>query len=144
MRTNVVFRYPAEFVPLSFDDGVVATAGAQWFLTLLSRLSGVVIDGEMCQEDWGVVVFVRRCQTKFWIGLSAWSDGEGAWLAHFHHGSFPWLKKFSSSGREELRNLLVDFHHMLVNEPTVSDIVWHQESQMTRPNPESFDSPVEN
>src|SRR5262249_12351962 len=112
MRTNVTFRYPAEFVPLSDQDGILAVSGAQWFAALLARVPGLAIDNELCQEDWGVVVFARRNQKKFWIGLSFWDVG-GEWLAHFHHGSFPWLQWFSSSGNDELKRLLADVHAML-------------------------------
>src|SRR6516162_6681702 len=102
MRTNVTFRHPAEFVPLSVEDGILAVSGAQWFAALLRRIRGLEIDEDLCQEDWGVVFFARRNQKKFWIGLSAW-DSEGAWLAHFHHGSFARLQRFSSSGKKELK-----------------------------------------
>ena len=91
MRTNVTFRHPAEFVPLSEDDGILAVSGANWFGALLGRVPGLVIDDNACQEDWGVVFFVRHNQVKFWIGLSAW-DETGKWLAHFHYGSFAWLR----------------------------------------------------
>jgi len=45
------------------------------------------IDPNLCQEDWGVGVFARRNQMKFWIGLSVW-DSPSTWVAHFHHGLF--------------------------------------------------------
>jgi hypothetical protein len=30
------------------------------------------IEEDLCQEDWGVVLFARRKRKKFWIGLNAW------------------------------------------------------------------------
>src|SRR5262245_37808392 len=45
------------------------------------------------------------------VGLS-----EGAWFAHFHHGSFTWFQRFSSSGKNELERLLVDVHNVLGDE----------------------------
>lgn len=134
MRTNVTFRHPAEFVPLSDDDGILAVSGAQWFAALLRRVPDLEIDEELCQEDWGLVYFARRNQKKFWIGLSAW-DSDGAWLAHFHHGSFAWLQRFSSSGKNELKRLLADVHEVLASEPAISEIAWHEETKMSKPQP---------
>jgi hypothetical protein len=141
MRTNVTFRHPAEFVPLSDQDGILAVSGAQWFVTLLRRVAGLEIGEALCQEDWGVVIFARRKQRTFWIGLSAW-DSEGAWLAHFHHGSFAWLQWFSSSGKNELKCLLADVHEVLANEPAISEIAWYEESEMSKPGPVGFPTPV--
>jgi hypothetical protein len=142
MRTNVTFRHPAEFVGLSEHDGILAVSGAQWFSALLGRVPGLQIDEDLCQEDWGVVFFARRNQKKFWIGLSAW-DAEGAWLAHLHHGSFAWLQWFSSSSQNELKRLLTDVHGVLASDPAITDIAWHEESEMSKPKPAGFPTPVE-
>ncbi len=143
MRTNVTFRHPAEFVGDSEDgSGVLAVRGAHWFAALLRRVPGLQIDEDLCQEDWGVVFFARRNQKKFWIGLSAW-DAEGAWLAHFHHGSFAWFQWFSSSGNDGLKCLLANVHNVLASEPAVSDIAWHEESEMSKPIPVGFPAPVD-
>jgi hypothetical protein len=118
MRANVTFRHPAEFVGDEDDGGgVLAVRGAEWFAALLRRVPGLELDDDFCQEDWGVVFFARRKQKKFWIGLSGW-DVEGAWLAHFHHGSFAWLQRFSSTGKSELKRLLVDVHDVLAPRAT--------------------------
>ena len=143
MRTYVTFRHPAEFVGDSEDGGgVLAVSGAHWFAALLGRVPGLQIDEDLCQEDWGVVFFARRHQKKFWIGLSAW-DSEGAWVAHFHHGSFAWLQRFSSPGKNELRRLLADLHDVLASEPAITEIAWHEESEMSKPEPAAFPTPVE-
>src|SRR5689334_22419672 len=76
VRINVTFRYPAEFVPLSDEDGILAVPGAEWFVKLLRRVPGLELDEQLCQEDWGVVIFGRRAAKKFWIGLSLRPDGE--------------------------------------------------------------------
>jgi hypothetical protein len=65
MRTHVTFRHPAEFVPISDEDGILAVSGAQWFAELLRGVSGLQIEEELCQEDWGVVLFARRNRKKF-------------------------------------------------------------------------------
>jgi hypothetical protein len=141
MRTYVTFRHPAEFVGDSEDGaGVLAVSGAHWFGTLLQRVSGLQIDEDPCQEDWGVVFFARRDQKKFWIGLSA-RDDEGAWVAHFHHGPFAWLQSFSSSGKNELECLLIDVHTVLTSESTITAIAWHEESEMSKPQRIGFSSP---
>jgi hypothetical protein len=139
MRTNVTFRHPAEFVPLSDEDGILAVGGAQWFAALLRRVPALELDDDLCQEDWGVVFFARRNQKKFWIGLSAW-DAEGA---HFHHGSGAWLQWFRSSGKNELKQLLADVHSVLASEAAISDIAWHEASEMSKPQPVGFPTPVE-
>jgi hypothetical protein len=142
MRTNVTFRHPAAFVPLEEGNDVLAVAGAEWFAALLQRVPGLQRDGDLCQEDWGVVVFVRREEKSFWVGLSPW-EGENTWLAHFHHGSFAWLQWFSAAGTNALRRLVSDVHAVLANEPTVSDIVWYEESQIRKAEPIGFPTPVD-
>ena len=142
MRTNVSFRHPAEFLSVSDEDGILAVAGAQWFVSLLRRVPGLQINEELCQEDWGVVIFARRDQKKFWIGLTMWPDGEHAWLAHCHHGSSAWMQRISSSGKRELRRLVSNVHSVLSSEPAVTDIIWYEESQMRKPQPDGFTTPV--
>ena len=143
MRTNVSFRHPAEFVAVSDEDGILAVRGAQWFVSLLRHVPDLQIDEELYQEDWGVVIFARRAQKKFWIGLSMWPDGEHSWLAHCHHGSSAWLQWMSSSGKSELQRLVSDVHSVLASEPAVSNIVWYDESQMRKAQPDGFTTPVE-
>jgi hypothetical protein len=142
MRTNVTFRHPAEFVPLSDEDGVLAVSGALWFVTLLQDVAGLQIDDDSCQEDWGVVIFARRNGRRFWIGLSAW-DAANTWLAQFHHGPFAWLQRFGSSGKGEFRRLLCNVHAVLNEDPAVSDVAWYAESEMSKAEPAGFRTPVE-
>ena len=141
-RTNVTFRHPAEFVP--YGDGVLAVSGAQWFAALLLRVPGLEIRDNLCQEDWGVVVFARRNRNEFRIGLSAWYAEketspvweEGWWLAHFHHGLWvpwrwaSWCQRLSSSGTNEFKRLLTDVHEVLESEATISDIAWHKDGDL--------------
>lgn len=141
MCNNVSFRHPAEFARLSSEDGILAVEGADWFIELLQRVQNLEIDPNLCQEDWGVVVFARRNNKKFWIGLSMWPEGEHAWLAHFHHASFSWIQKFSASGKAELDCLVAEFHNVLANQACVSEIAWHLESEMRLANPRTFSAP---
>jgi hypothetical protein len=142
MRTNVTFRHPAEFVGDHEDGaGILSVNGAQWFAELLRRIPDLHVEHDLCQEDWGVVVFVRRNQKAFWIGLSFWD--EGSWLAHVHHGSFAWLQWFSSAGTKELKQLLTDFHDVLSRESLVSAVAWYDEREMRRSNPTSYPTPVD-
>ncbi len=142
MRTNVTFQHPAEFVQVSDEDGVLAVEGAQWSVSLLRRIPDLQVRGELCQEDWGVVVFAERNRQKFWIGLSMWPDGEQAWLAHFHQASFAWLQRLGASGKSGLQRLVSDVHSVLKNEPAVSRIVWYEQSQLTKLQPDGFATPV--
>jgi hypothetical protein len=141
MRTNVIFRHPAEYLPRSEEDGILAAGGAQWFATILRRVPGLEIDADLCQEDWGVVLLARRNGKKFWIGLSAW-DAEGAWLAHFHHGSLAWFQRFSSSGESALKRLLADVDKVLACEAAISDIVWHDQFEVFDSQPPDCPAPV--
>lgn len=143
MLTNVTFQYPVEFLPVSEADGIMSVKGAGWFVSLLQRVADMWIDERLCQEDWGVVAFVRRNGKKFWIGLSMWPEGENAWLAHVHHGSFSWLQRLSRSGNQELQRLISDLHDVLASDPLVTTIVWYREGEMTHPEPRGFPSPVE-
>jgi hypothetical protein len=101
------------------------------------------VNDDLCQEDWGVVVFVRRESKRFCIGLSAWRDGERAWLAQVRHGSFAWLQRFGRSGKTELDRLVSDLHEMLASDPAVSAITWYHESEMSKPDSNGSANPAE-
>jgi hypothetical protein len=141
MRNNVSFRHPAKFVPLSDEEGILSVGGADWFVALLRRVDSLSVERELCQEDWGVVVFTERAGKRFWIGLSLWPEGEQAWLAHFHHGSLVWLQRWSTAGKRELERLISDFHSVLAREPAVRDIAWYHESDMRRAHAPSSATP---
>jgi hypothetical protein len=142
MRTHVTFRHPAEFVGDEDDGGgILVVSGARWFADLLKRVPRLELDENLCQEDWGVVFRARHDKKTFWIGLSAWN--EGAWLAHFHHGSFAWLRSFSSAASNQLKHLLADVHDALASEPAISQIAWHEESELSKRKPMGFPTPVD-
>ena len=141
MRTSVAFKYPAEFVPLSDEDGILAVSGAEWFVSLLRRVDGLSVQTELCQEDWGVVVFAERAGQRFWIGLSEWPDDEPAWHAHIHHDSFAFLQRWSAAGKRELERSASDIHSVLASEPKVRDIAWYHESDMNRAHAPSSATP---
>lgn len=141
MRTNVSFEHPAEFVPVSGEDGVLAVAGAKWFLALLSRIPGLSANAELCQEDWGVVIFAERNKKRFWVGLSMWPESDHAWLAHLHHGSSAWLQRFSSSGKSEFAQVALELHKVLKSEPSVSAVSWYREGDMTKAKPNGASTP---
>jgi hypothetical protein len=140
VRTNVSFRHPAEFVSLAESNNILAVDGACWFVTLLHRVPGLEIDENLCQEDWGTVIFAKRNGKAFWLGLSAWTD-EGFWLAHIHHGSFAWLQAISPTGKKEMNRLVTDIYAVLTSEAAVSDIAWYEEKEMRKAEPESFPTP---
>jgi hypothetical protein len=144
MRKSVSFTYPAKCPSLSYEnayDGILAVDDAQWFVSLLRRVPGLQIDGKLCQEDWGVVVFVERSRKRFWIGLSPWTDSND-WQVHAHHGSFAWLQRFSSSGNAELKRLVSDLHDVLAVDPLVSAIHWYEEREMSKADPRVFPTPT--
>ena len=128
MRTNVTFRHPAEFMPVSEDEGILAVDGAAWFVETLRRIDRLVIDTALIQEDWGVVIFVGRGNCRFWIGLNFWD--EGAWLAHVHHRSFAWFQRLSARGGRELERLALDLHTALESGELVQGVTWHLEAEL--------------
>jgi hypothetical protein len=142
MRTNDTFRRPADFVPLSDEDGILAIGGAMWFATLLREIPDLEIDADPLQEDWGVVFYAQRHRKKFWIGLSAW-DFEDIWLAHFHHDSLAWLQRRTSSGKSALARLLTDVHEQLLSDAEISEIAWYEERELDKPQPAGFSVPVD-
>ena len=139
MRTHVTFRHPADFTPFSDEDGILAVNGAEWFTAILRRVPNLQIDNDLCQEDWGVVVFVRRNADRFWIGLSYWDDG--VWLAHVHQNSSLLRRWFSRSEPAQMSCLQHDIHRALVRDDAVSDVTWYEEKKIDEPNATGFAQP---
>lgn len=134
MRNNVSFLYPEEFEPVSDEDGILSTQGAKWFVALLQQIADIQVETELCQEDWGVVIFVRRNQKRFWIGLGM-CESDYAWLAHVHHHSFALYQRLSRSGNDELERLIKDLNDVLTADPKVSCVQWYREKDMNSCNP---------
>jgi hypothetical protein len=139
MRTNVTFLHPAEFTPVSEDDGILATAGATWFVEVLRRIPGLKVGDSLIQEDWGVVAKASRNECRFWIGLCLWPEGESAWLAHVHHSAL--LQRFTPKGKAALLSLARDLRAALESDPLVQDVVWYRESDMSKPAPDGAANP---
>jgi hypothetical protein len=142
MNANVTFRHSTKFAPASETDGTLAIDDALWFVSLLRQISNLQIDDELCQEDWGVVIFAKRNKKRFWIGLYQWSS-DNTWIAQFHHGSFAWRQMFSRTGKAELNRLLLDFHEVLASEPCISEIIWYQEAELKKANPSGHSTPID-
>jgi hypothetical protein len=104
---------------------------------------GLQIEPGLCQEDWGVVVFAQRNGKRFWIGLSSWPDQEQVWLAHFHHHAFAWLQRWTTSGKNELQQLVLAAHEALSGDPAVSHLAWYLERDMTKANAQGSTNPIE-
>ena len=141
MRNHVTFVHPARVVTVSEDDGVLSTAGAGWFVELLRRIPDLVIEPELCQEDWGVVVFASRDGSRFWIGLNQWFDADHEWLAHVNHRGF--LQRFSAARKEAMTGVIRDFHAVLTAEPRVSSIKWYRGGSLDRAKADPAPTPEE-
>ena len=141
IRNNVTFRCPEAFVPFSDEEGILSIKGANWFATILRRISSLEVNSDFCQEDWGVVFFVTRNGKKFWIGLCSWPEGDSAWLAHVHHGSFAWLQRLSPSGKREIDQLIADIHDQLSRTQMITDITWYPENDMGNAYPHGNPNP---
>jgi hypothetical protein len=145
IRDSVSFRHPAPFVSLPDQDQILSTAGAAWFRDLLKRVPMLLVDDDLCQEDWGVVIFAERHRSRFWIGLSLGPDGDpGSWLAHAHHASFAWLQRLSRRGKQDLTSLMTDIHTMLSSEPLVTNVRWFNGADLDHPGSAdtSSDEPI--
>jgi hypothetical protein len=125
IRNTVTFGYPAEFVEAE-AEGILSVEGAGWFVDLLGKIPGLAVDGDLCQEDWGVVVFGARDGLRFWFGLSFWDEGE--WIAHVHHDRL--LQRFRATGRTGWSAVIVDLHDVLDGEPSVSDVRWYFDGEV--------------
>jgi hypothetical protein len=126
IRNNVTFQHPATFVPTAEAEGIMSIDGAAWFVDLLGRIPRPAIDPDLCQEDWGVVVFGARDRLKFWFGLSFWD--EGAWLAHVHHWAL--LQRFRAAGKAGYAAVISDLHDVLRHDDSVSDVRWYLEADV--------------
>ena len=135
MRTEVVFRYPAEFVPLSADDGILSASACEWFLRLLRRVADLRVEEKIIQEDWGAAIKVARGSHRLWIGLSMWPEGDSAWLAHVHHSGFALLQRFSGSGKREFKRLIDDLDRVLHLDPSATEIAWYSKNDLLGTNP---------
>jgi hypothetical protein len=125
LRTQVIFEYPARFVGTDADNGgVLSVKGAQWFLSFLKSVPDLEVDPDLCQEDWGVVIFAKRNRRKFYIGLN--SMDEGQWLAHIQYG---WVTRFRPSRKRELLCLVMDLHRVLSLYQSVKAIAWYTEKE---------------
>ncbi|QDV75686.1 hypothetical protein [Botrimarina mediterranea] len=143
MRTNVCFRYPAPFVPVPDNELLLSTDGAIWFVDLLRKVPNLQINEELCQEDWGVVVFVNRNSARYWVGIGRLQDqNEGDWLAFFNPSPLSWLPWRRRHCRRELGNLIEAMHDVLQEDASVSQIVWYEEKEMRTPNPKGFATPT--
>jgi len=141
MRNNVSFCFPEEFERVSEEEGILSVQGAEWFVSILKKIPGIQVNEDLCQEDWGVVVFVNRNEKRFWVGLSQWSDGEFSWLAHVHHNSYAWLQRWSRSGKREFDELIMSLDRVLTTDPNVSEKLWYHEKVMNRAYPRGSHRP---
>ena len=131
MRTTVSFEYPARFVGTEADDaGVLSIKGAGWFASILGSIPELEVNPQLCQEDWGVVVFTKRRQIAFdfffWGGLA--EDPISSWVAEVRHGGLFGLQRFMTKGQQELRFLVQDFHQTLTRNTQISNLAWFTSS----------------
>ena len=51
LRNAVMFRHPAEFVPIADVDDVLSADGAAWFVDILARVPGLVVRSRSMTHD---------------------------------------------------------------------------------------------
>jgi hypothetical protein len=131
MRKAVSFDYPAPFIGTEADDaGVLSIKAAGWFANLLQSIPELIVDPNLCQEDWSVVIFTKRQKKPFhfyfWNGLA--EEPRRSWIAEVSHGDLLGFHRFIPKSREGLDKLISDFHTALVRSPSVSRVTWFQNS----------------
>jgi hypothetical protein len=139
VRNHVTFRYPAEFVSAADFDGIMSIDGAGWFVELLRKVPRLAIDPELCQEDWGVVVFGARDGFTFWFGFGCRDDEE--WLAHVNHRGL--LQRFRGAGKAAYAALISDLHVVLHEDGKVADMKWYDEVEIGSGDALGATSPVD-
>jgi hypothetical protein len=105
MRTHVTFRHPAEFVPVSEDDGILSSTGVEWFLTILRQVPDLELDPDLCQED--------------------------DWIVHVH-GATSWLQRLSGAAAPAVDRLAHDLHIALQADPLVADVQWSTQRELNQ------------
>jgi len=131
MHTDVRFFYVAPFVAAQEDEAIFGVAGAGWFVDLLKRIPNLTVNEDLCQEDWGVIVFMQRNGKKFTVGIAPCFDRseENEWWSQFSHAPLAWIQRASRSGNDELAKLITDFHAVLTQESAIKDIAWYDKFQ---------------
>ena len=137
MRNTVDFVIPTVRWPEESDEreesfsDILLAKDAAWFVDVLRRIDWIVVDAELCQEDWGVVAFVRHDKLRFHVGLS-FGGGPGTtevegWHAWVRHGSFTIKQRFTQDGKQALRRLVLDLDRAL-RASGASELAWYDEA----------------
>jgi hypothetical protein len=126
----VTFKYPAPYVGAPKSEDILGIEGATWFVEILRRIPSIEIDPELVQEDWGILVWVRRGGKAFWIGLS--SEGDEAWIAHVHHDA--WIQRVTPSGKRA-RYELVRALERALHDAGATSMLWFEERDISLRQP---------
>jgi hypothetical protein len=132
MRNLVTFEYPAPYVGASKSEDILGVEGVAWFIEILRRIPSLEIEGDLVQEDWGVVAITRHAKKTFWIGLSA--EREGEWIAHVHHPDFAWVQRVTRSGKRA-RYELVRALEAALHDAGATSMTWFEERDINLRGP---------
>jgi hypothetical protein len=130
MKKAASFEYPAPFIGTDEDEGgVLSVNGARWFASILNTISGLEVDSDLCQEDWGVVIFVKRNKNPFdvflWGGMS---ETANLWIVELRYGGIFGFQRFWPDARLEFARVLHDLTEALNHDSSVSNIQWFEKS----------------
>jgi hypothetical protein len=137
IRNHATFRHPEALEAHPDELDTLTIAGVDWFVDVLREIPRLAVDRELCQEDWGVVVFGRRDGFTFWFGLSYWDEEE--FVAHVHHRGL--LQRFRAAGRVAYATTIADLHVALSQHHSITHVAWHYESELDRSTSRGAASP---
>ncbi len=126
-----------------YSESCLAESAAGWFVELLQKVPNLKVDTKLCQEDWGVLIFIERNGLKFFasLGIQEDDDSDGYqyhWLAFF---TLPDKSLFSFFGRgpkpddqkRVLRTIVGDVAEVFSKEPQISDMLWFTDKESNEP-----------
>ncbi len=121
---------------------------AQWLIDKLKAQSGVQVDEEPDQEDWGWYFFVKAGQRIFWVGVGLLEDEDrsNTWLV-FVESRLSWVKRklFGQADQAELLALCQALNQVLKSSPEISDVRWYTKGDWSKGKHEDWrSSPAEN
>jgi len=143
MRTHVTFLSDAfnkteekeNFInPCCFGEDV-----ADWMISQLRSNSGILIDPEPCQEDWGWQVSLSCVGRHFIIGIGQYEIERSLGWMCFIESRLPFYKKwFGVKEKNEFAIVCTAVHKVLRLNTEIMEIRWHTEDNFMKGNEDDW------